>query len=243
MRHHSFASLGEPPEIPDKFLFERNSPAILPLNENQARYLCELGRSEQIFTLGPAGTGKTWLAATHAADQLRLRKIGKIIITRPNIPCGRSLGYFPGDLVEKFAPWAYPVAEAIIERIGRGAFDIAVRRDDIETVPFEVMRGRSFRDSFVILDEAENATVHEIKMFLTRVGESCTTVVNGDVTQSDLDEQSGLAVALAMIRNQRLPVPVIEFGVDDIVRGGVCAMWVRAFLEGNALPDSGLLAR
>lgn len=219
--------------IPEKFRQERNPPPIHPLNENQARYLAALQSAEQVFVLGPAGTGKTWLAATHAADRFRQRKIDKIILTRPNVPAGRSLGFFPGDLNEKFAPWIAPVAEAIKERIGRNVFDIAVKHGDIEMVPFEVIRGRSFRDAFVLLDEAQNATADEIKVFLTRIGEGCTTVVNGDISQCDLDEASGLAVALNMIRDQRLPVPVIEFTADDIVRGGVCGMWVRAFEAGD----------
>lgn len=225
-RHRS--RLSERP-IPDKFRQERNPPPIRPLNPRQAEYLDALQHSEQVFVLGPAGTGKTWLAATHAADRLRAHEIDRIILTRPNVPCGRSLGFFPGDLNEKFAPWAAPVVEAIKERMGRNAFEIALKNGDVEMVPFEVMRGRSFQDAFVLLDEAQNATADEIKVFLTRIGEGCTTVVNGDVTQTDIDEASGLAVALRMIADQNMPVPVIQFTADDIVRSGVCGMWVRAF--------------
>lgn len=230
-RSRQRSRLSEKP-IPDKFRHERNLPPIRPLNATQAAYLDALRCSEQVFVLGPAGTGKTWLAATHAADRLRGHQIDKIILTRPNVPCGRSLGFFPGDLNEKFAPWAAPVVEAIKERMGRNAFEIALKNGDIEMVPFEVMRGRSFRDAFVLLDEAQNASADEIKVFLTRIGEGCTTVINGDVTQCDLDQESGLALVLDMIRRQSLPVPVIEFTVDDIVRSGVCGMWVRAFEAG-----------
>ena len=98
-------------------------------------------------------------------------------------------------------------------------------------VPFEVMRGRSWKDAFVLLDEAQNATPAEIKMFLTRIGEDCTVVINGDVSQCDLDEASGLSVALDLVAKRRLPVPVIEFTLADIVRSGICAMWARAFEE------------
>ncbi len=212
-----------------KFAIERSHAPIKPLNPNQASYLDALRTSPQVVTLGPAGTGKTWLAATFASDMLRDKRIGRIIITRPNMPMGRSIGFFPGDLNEKFAPWTVPITDAIKERIGRGAFDIAVRNGDIELCPFEVMRGRSWRDAFVMLDEAQNASVIEIKTFLTRIGEGCTTVVDGDVTQSDIGRGSGLAELLDMIRAQQLPVPVIEFTIDDIVRSDVCAMWVRAF--------------
>jgi phosphate starvation-inducible PhoH-like protein len=115
--------------------------------------------------------------------------------------------------------------------MGAGAFDIAVKQGDIELVPFEVMRGRSWRDAFVLLDEAQNATPAEIKMFLTRIGEDCSVVVNGDVSQCDLDQASGLRAALDLIAQRRLPVPVVEFTLADIVRSGICAMWARAFEE------------
>jgi phosphate starvation-inducible PhoH-like protein len=218
-----------------KFEAERELPPIRALNARQAEYLEALGSSDQVIVLGPAGTGKTWIAATHAADLYRRHRIERIVLTRPNVPCGRSLGFFPGSLEEKFAPWAAPVTHAIKERIGSGAFDIALKRGDIEMVPFEVMRGRSWDDTFVLLDEAQNTTPQEIEMFLTRVGEDCTVVINGDIAQSDLHQASGLSVALELIRTHGLPVPVVEFGVEDIVRSGVCAMWVRAFAESRVV--------
>ena len=216
---------------PGKFEWERALAPITPLNPTQADYLDALRDGPQVVVLGPAGTGKTWIAAAYAADLYRKRRIGKIILTRPNMPCGRSLGFFPGSLEEKFAPWAAPIVEAVKERIGAAAYEIALRKGDIEMAPFEVMRGRSWRDAFVLLDEAQNATTAEIKTFLTRIGENCTVVVNGDVSQCDLDGASGLRAVLELIRSKRLPVPVIEFTLDDIVRSGVCAMWARAFAE------------
>ncbi|HEX5211387.1 MAG TPA: PhoH family protein [Pseudolabrys sp.] len=214
-----------------KFEAERALPPIKALNPTQAEYLDALSKFPQVIVLGPAGTGKTWIAATHAADLYRNREIDKIILTRPNVPCGRSLGYFPGSLEDKFAPWAAPVAEAIKERIGKAAYNIALKHGGIEMVPFEVMRGRSWKSAFVLLDEAQNATPAEIKTFLTRIGEDCTVVINGDVSQCDLDRDSGLRTVIGMIAAQNLPVPVIEFTRDDIVRSGICAMWVNAFAE------------
>jgi phosphate starvation-inducible PhoH-like protein len=216
-----------------KFEAERALPPLKPLNPAQATYLDALRTSSQVVVLGPAGTGKTWIAATHAADLFRNGMIDKIILTRPNVPCGRSLGYFPGTLEEKFAPWAAPVVEAIKERIGKAAYEIALKKGDIELVPFEVMRGRSWKNAFVLFDEAQNSTPAEIKTFLTRIGEDCTVVVNGDVNQCDLDEASGLRTVIHLIKSQMLPVPVIEFTREDIVRSGICAMWVRAFDEAN----------
>ncbi len=214
-----------------KFRAERAPPPIRPLNATQADYLDALGASPQVIVLGPAGTGKTWIAATYAADLYRAGRIAKIILTRPNVPCGRSLGFFPGSLEDKFAPWAAPVIEAIRERMGSAAFEIALKKGDIEMAPFEVMRGRSWKDAFVLLDEAQNTTPTEIKMFLTRIGQGCTVVINGDVSQCDLDQTSGLRVVLDLVAARRLPVPVIEFTLADIVRSGICAMWVRAFEE------------
>ena len=217
-----------------KFEVERAPPPIRPLNPRQADYLDALRTSPQVVVLGPAGTGKTWIAATFAADLYRKGRIKKIILTRPNVPCGRSLGFFPGSLEEKFAPWAAPVIDAIKERMGGTSFEIALKKGDIEMIPFEVMRGRSWKSAFILLDEAQNATPAEIKMFLTRVGDDCSVVVNGDVSQCDLKSGSGLSAVLDLIATRDLPVPVIAFTLDDIVRSGICAMWVRAF-EGAAL--------
>ncbi len=214
-----------------KYKPERTPAPIKPLTAAQADYLDALHSSPQVIVLGPAGTGKTWIAATHAADLYRAGNVSKIILTRPNVPCGRSLGFFPGSLEEKFAPWAAPVIEAIRERMGAAAYDIALKKGAIEMAPFEVMRGRSWKDAFVLLDEAQNATPAEIKMFLTRIGEDCTVVIDGDISQCDLDETSGLRVVLDLVAKRGLPVPVIEFTRADIVRSGVCAMWVKAFDE------------
>lgn len=230
-RHERLLGTAEIINFQEKFETERALPPIKALNPTQADYLDALRKSSQVIVLGPAGTGKTWIAAAHAADLYRNRNIDKIILTRPNVPCGRSLGFFPGSLEDKFGPWAAPVTEAIKERIGKAAYDIALKNGGIELVPFEVMRGRSWKNAFVLLDEAQNCTPAEIKTFLTRIGDDCTVVINGDVGQCDLAADSGLRVVIDMIAAQDLPVPVIAFGCEDIVRSGVCAMWVQAFAE------------
>jgi phosphate starvation-inducible protein PhoH and related proteins len=229
--HRSFESARIIELHGSKYESERSPPPIRPLNPTQSDYLDALKTSPQVVVLGPAGTGKTWIAATFAADLYRQRRIDKIILTRPNVPCGRSLGYFPGTMEEKFAPWAEPVIQAIKERMGAGAYDIALKNGDIELVPFEVMRGRSWKSAFILLDEAQNATPAEMKTFLTRIGEDSTIVINGDVSQCDLREASGLRTVIHLIKSQMLPVPVIEFTLNDIVRSGICEMWVRAFEE------------
>ena len=214
-----------------KFIEKEAPPPLIAMTKKQAEYLGHLRTSEQVFVLGPAGTGKTWMAANYAADLYRNGAIRKIIITRPNVPCGRSLGYFPGSLEAKFAPWAVPITDAIRERLGPNSFEIAEKNHDIEVVPFEVMRGRSWKNAFILLDEAQNTTLTEMKMFLTRIGENCVTVVNGDIMQCDLAADSGLNAAISLIRSKCLPIPIVEFAVDDIVRSGICALWVRAFSE------------
>jgi phosphate starvation-inducible protein PhoH and related proteins len=210
---------------------ERTPPPIRPLNPAQAEYIEALRSSPQVIALGPAGSGKTWIAAAFAADLYRAGQIARIVLTRPNAPCGRSLGFFPGSLDDKFAPWAAPVLDALRERMGAAAFDIARKNGAIELAPFEVMRGRTWRRAFVMLDEAQNATAAQMKMFLTRIGEDCRVVVNGDAGQSDIGETSGLSVVLNLVTRFDLPTPVIEFGHDDIVRSEICAMWARAFHE------------
>ena len=210
---------------------DRTAAPIRPLNAAQADYLDALRSHPQVIALGPAGSGKTWIAAAYAADMFRAGQISRIILTRPNAPCGRSLGFFPGSLDDKFAPWAAPVLDVLRERMGAAAFDIARKNGAIEMAPFEVMRGRSWRHAFVLLDEAQNSTPEQMKMFLTRIGEQCQVVVNGDADQSDIKETSGLRVILDLVARKGLPVPVIAFGHGDIVRSAICAMWARAFHE------------
>ena len=214
-----------------KFEHEREKPPIKALTVNQGEYIKALNSSEQVISMGCAGTGKTYIAGTHAADKLRQRKVSKIVITRPNIPGGKSLGFFPGSLQEKIAPWVVPLVEVLKERMGASAFDIALANNDIEIVPFEVMRGRTFKNCIVILDEAQNTTPSEMKMFLTRIGSDCQVIVNGDISQSDLNERSGLATVIHLIKSRCMPIPIVEFTIDDIVRSGICEEWVKAFTE------------
>ncbi|MCJ2130156.1 PhoH family protein [Methylobacterium sp. E-045] len=214
-----------------RFDDERNLGPIQPLTVRQAEYLDALAVSKQVIVLGPAGTGKTYIAGTRAADQLRQRRIAKVIITRPNVPSGRSLGFFPGSLEEKIAPWVAPLTETMKERMGDAAYEIAMKTGDIEVVPFEVMRGRTFKNCLVILDEAQNTTTAEIKMFLTRIGDDCQVIINGDVSQTDLRETSGLRTVIHLVKSRMMQVPIVEFTLDDIVRSGICAEWVRAFEE------------
>lgn len=211
--------------------FNTSKPALLPMNEAQADYIEALWRAQQVIVLGPAGTGKTYIAATKAADLYDAGHIHKIVLTRPNVASGRSIGFFPGTLEEKMSPWMAPVLDVITDRLGPAVVDIAIKHKAIEIVPFETMRGRSFNDAFVLLDEAQNTTHAEMKMFLTRIGDNTKVVINGDIQQSDLREGSGLTKAIHMVKTYGLPVPVIEFGVEDIVRSDLCRAWIEAWIK------------
>lgn len=209
----------------------RGGVQLLPKTERQREYIQALKSFPQVIVMGPAGTGKTYIAASKAVQLFESNAVEKIILTRPNVASGRSLGFFPGTLEEKIGPWVVPFVEVFEEHLGKEATEIAMKKGNIQVVPFEVMRGRTFKNAFVILDEAQNATPHELKMFLSRIGENTQVVLNGDIAQSDLRDESGLSKIINIVRKQELPVPVIEFGLDDIVRSDICAMWIKAFVK------------
>jgi phosphate starvation-inducible PhoH-like protein len=202
---------------------------LKPLNDNQKLYLKALEAADQMIVCGFSGTGKTYMAATYAANMYANREIEKIILTRPNVSVGKDLGYFPGTLEEKFSPWAAPVLDVLQEQLGRGVVETGVKNGNIQMAPLSTMRGRSFHDAFIILDEGQNTTIAEMKMFLTRIGKGCKVVINGDIRQSDINGQSGLSKILHLAKKYQLPVPVIEFGVDDIVRSDICKQWILAW--------------
>lgn len=205
-------------------------PKLVPKTTTQADYIKAINSTQQTIVLGPAGTGKTYIAATIAADLYYQKKINKIVLSRPNVSSGRSIGFFPGTLEEKMAPWMAPVIDVLVKRLGPGVVETALKLGNIEVCPFETMRGRSFDDAFIILDEAQNTTPAEMKMFLTRVGTNTKVVINGDVQQSDLTGQSGLLKALKMVERYNLPVAVVEFQASDIVRSDLCKLWIEAWI-------------
>jgi len=202
---------------------------IVPKTENQGKLLEALKSSRQVFILGPAGTGKTYVTATYAADLYSMKDIDKIVITRPHVAVGKELGFLKGDLQEKTMPWALPVLDVLEKHLGKGAVETGIKAGNIEMAPLALMRGRSFDNAFIIVDETQNITTHELKMLLTRVGEGTTIVLNGDVQQSDLKEADGLTKVIHMAKKHMLPVPIIEFNMDDIIRSDITKMWVKTF--------------
>ena len=200
-----------------------------PYNENQRLYINALNTSDQVIVCGYSGTGKTYIAATYAANAYISKQVERIILTRPNVSVGKDLGYFPGDINEKFAPWAAPVLDVLEEQLGKGVLETGIKNGNIILSPLSTMRGRSFKNSFVILDEAQNTTVAEMKMFLTRIGKGTKVVINGDIRQSDIKETSGLSKIITIAKKHMMDIPIIEFNVDDIVRSDICKDWIIAF--------------
>lgn len=199
---------------------------------NQKIYAAALNKDPLVFVVGCAGTGKTYMAATMAAKMYYEGKITQIVITRPNVAAGgKDIGYFKGDLHEKMAPWVSPLIDVFKKHLGKVKVEAMINDGAILIEPFSVMRGKSFDNSFIILDEAQNTTYQELKMFLTRIGENTHVVVNGDIAQSDLDERSGLKRIIHIIKSQMLHFPVVEMTQDDIVRSDVCATWIKAFIK------------
>lgn len=200
-------------------------------NSTQKDYIQSIINNELTLVDGPAGTGKSFIAAMMAAKMYDEGHVTRIILSRPNIPSSKSIGFFPGTLEEKMEPWVAPIFNTFLEVLPKGVIDTGIKNKRIEIVPFEVMRGRSFEDAFIILDEAQNVSYHEMKMFLTRLGENCTTIVNGDTDQSDLRDtkESGLEAAFRLGKKIPGGLGMIHFSEDDIVRSGMCAHWVKAF--------------
>jgi phosphate starvation-inducible PhoH-like protein len=200
--------------------FHKKPQPLQAQTEAQGQYISAIMSAELIFGIGPAGTGKTYCAAAYAADQLVNKRIDKIIVTRPNIEVGAGMGFLPGELEEKYAPFLAPFRDVMIERMGRGAYECALKLGNIVPEPLGFMRGKTFNNAIVILDEAQNVTPTEMKMFLTRAGKNCTVIVDGDVDQCDLNGPSGLQDAVERLCNLER-VRIVEFTEDDIVRSGL----------------------
>jgi len=210
---------------------QRETSGLTPKTDKQKEFIDALKEFSQVFVLGPAGTGKTYITATVAADLYTTKKVDKIVITRPMVSVGKDMGYLPGTLEEKVQPWALPVLDVLQKHLGAGTLETGIKSGNIEMAPMSLMRGRSFDDAFIIVDETQNITTHELKMLLTRVGECSTIVLNGDVQQSDLKEADGLSKVIHLAKKHMLPVSIIEFGVEDIIRSDICAQWVKVFMK------------
>jgi len=217
---------------PTKFDSKKSSISILPKTDTQGLYIkAILGQEAQVVCFGPSGTGKTYVVSSIAASLYQTKKINKIVITRPHVAVGDGIGFLKGDLREKTEPWALPVLDVLEEHLGKGVVDTGLKNGNIEIAPMAMMRGRSFKNSFIIVDETQNISFDQLKMLLTRVGEGSKIILNGDIMQSDLKVTDGLTTILSYVNKYDLPVPVIEFGLEDIVRSDLTRMWVEVFIK------------
>ena len=202
---------------------------LVAMNEKQQDYIDALANHDQLIVLGPSGTGKSYIAATYAANLYLQKKIHKIIITRPNVAVGKELGHLPGTLEEKYSPWLAPILDTLEKHLGKAVVETALKNGNIEMAPLAFMRGRSFDNAMLLLDEFQNTSFEEFKMFITRVGQDCKVVMNGDIKQSDIRGQSGLAKAIDLAKKYSIDAAVIEFTLDDVVRSDICKQWLTAF--------------
>jgi len=205
---------------------------IYPRSATQAAYITEMMNNELVFGLGPAGTGKTYLAVALAVSMMLEGTVDKIILSRPAVEAGENLGFLPGDLKEKVDPYLRPLYDALYEMLPAEQVDKKLALGEIEIAPLAFMRGRTLSNAFVILDEAQNTTPMQMKMFLTRLGENSRMVVNGDLSQVDLPRGtiSGLRDALDTLKGIK-NIGSVTFSANDVVRHGLVAKIVKAYEE------------
>jgi phosphate starvation-inducible protein PhoH and related proteins len=225
-QHHS------PAEILEDVVWRHRSSKVAPKTVNQKRYVDAIRNSTITFGIGPAGTGKTFLAVAMAAAALTRREINRIILTRPAVEAGERLGFLPGDLMAKIDPYLRPLFDALHDMLDPEKVATHLERNVIEVAPLAFMRGRTLNDSFVILDEAQNTTPEQMKMFLTRLGFGSKMVITGDITQVDLprDQQSGLIVVADILKDVD-GVEFVRFGGEDVVRHRLVQRIVEAYDE------------
>jgi len=200
---------------------------VKPLTEAQAMYLEAIKTNDVVFGIGSAGTGKTYVAASYAAGELFHRRISKIVLTRPNVETGRGLGFLPGELDEKYAPYLQPFDNVFTRTLGKGFYEYALKTKDIEPRPIGFMRGSSFDNCVILVDEAQNLTKTELKMLLSRIGKNCKVILSGDPKQVDITD-SGLLDAVTRLEKVT-GVDVVQFADDDIVRSKMCKQIILAY--------------
>ncbi len=203
---------------------------IKPRTKKQVMYLNNILNKTITFGIGVSGTGKTYLATAAAIDFLKKRKIYRIILARPIVEAGEKLGFLPGDFNQKINPYLCPIYDVLFEILGSDFNEKYILNNIIEVVPLAYMRGRTFNDSFVILDEAQNTTIHQMKMFLTRLGFNCKVVINGDISQIDLPKNvySGLKHAINILMDIQ-DIGFTFFTVKDIMRSSIVANIIKAY--------------
>jgi phosphate starvation-inducible PhoH-like protein len=221
-----------PGQILEDVVWRHRSTKVAPKTINQKRYVDAIRNNTITFGIGPAGTGKTFLAVALAAAALSRREVNRVILTRPAVEAGERLGFLPGDLMAKVDPYLRPLFDALHDMLEPDRVSQHLERGVIEVAPLAYMRGRSLNDSFIILDEAQNTSPEQMKMFLTRLGFNSKMVVTGDITQIDLprENDSGLVV-VAEILNEVEGIEFVRLGEEDVVRHKLVRRIVAAYGE------------
>jgi len=221
-----------PSQILEDVVWRHRATKVAPKTVNQKRYVDSIRQNTITFGIGPAGTGKTFLAVAVAAAALSRREVNRIILTRPAVEAGERLGFLPGDLMAKVDPYLRPLFDALHDMLDPERVSHHLERGVIEVAPLAFMRGRSLNDSFIILDEAQNTSPEQMKMFLTRLGFNSKMVVTGDITQIDLprEHDSGLVVVTEIL-DQVEGIDFIRFGEEDVVRHKLVRRIVAAYNE------------
>ncbi|GIU76141.1 MAG: phosphate starvation protein PhoH [Bryobacteraceae bacterium] len=214
--------------------------SLVPKTPNQRAYLDAIERYDLVFGIGPAGTGKTYLAVAMAVSALLNKQVTRIILTRPAVEAGERLGFLPGTIQEKVDPYLRPLYDALFDMLDTERVEKYMERNVIEVAPLAFMRGRTLNDSFIILDEAQNSTAEQMKMFLTRQGFNSKTVVTGDLTQIDLPpgKRCGLSEAIEVLKGVE-GIQVVYFDQRDVVRNPLVQRIVRAYEQYNELMGPG----
>lgn len=220
----------EPEQTAEPVIIKTRRGTIKGRGQNQQDYLARITHNHINFGVGPAGTGKTYLAVACAVAALESEQVRRIILVRPAVEAGEKLGFLPGDLAQKVDPYLRPLYDALYEMLGFERVEKLIDRNVIEVAPLAFMRGRTLNDSFIILDEAQNTTTEQIKMFLTRVGFGSTAVITGDITQIDLpnDKLSGLKHVLQVLKDVD-GISFTYFAVKDVVRHPLVQKIVKAY--------------
>ncbi len=221
----------------DVLVYGHNGKIIKARTINQNKFLEEYEHNDLLFAVGPAGTGKTYTAIALSVRALRNKEVKRIVLTRPAVEAGEKLGFLPGDVKEKLDPYLQPLYDALHDMLPAKKLSAFMEDGTIQIAPLGFMRGRTLDDAFVILDEAQNTTINQLKMFLTRMGKSAKFVVTGDLTQIDLPDKSssGLVYALNILKGIK-GISIIEFDQRDIIRHKLVKYIVKAYENAN-LPD------